>query len=81
MSVRQEVPTRGTGTQLPSFEERSEEELEELFDLFGYGTPLWGQLLGTGDETPIYPYIFGGVGVLAVALLLILTGKRRRKTK
>ena len=55
----------------------TEEELEELFDLFGYGTPLWGELLGTGDETPLAPWLFAGLGILALAALM-LTGRRRR---
>ena len=58
-----------------------EEELEDLVDLFDYGTPLWGELLKTGDETPIYPFIFGGVGVAALAALILLTvfGKKKKE--
>ena len=58
----------------------NEEELEELIDLFDYGTPLWGGLLGTGDETPTYPYVFGGAGALAL-LALLLIGRKRRKNQ
>ena len=36
------------------------------------------ELLQTGDETPIYPYIFGGVGVMAI-LILLVAGRRRRR--
>jgi len=65
-----EIPERG-GTPAPRFEDLSDEELEELFDMFGYGTPLYG-MLGTGDELPLYPFVFGGLGLLALALLLAL---------
>ena len=51
--------------------------MEELLDLFEYPTPLWGELMPTGDDTPIYPFIFGGIGVVAIVLLLVL-GRRRR---
>ena len=72
-----EVPSRHTGTPRPGYANMTEEELEELFDLFGYGTPLWGELLGTGDETPLAPWLFAGLGILALAALM-LTGRRRR---
>ena len=52
---------------------------EELIDLFDYNTPLWG-MMGTGDETPVYPYVFGGAGVLAVVALLVF-GKKRKKSR
>ena len=70
-----EIPERG-GTPAPNYEGLSDEELEELFDMFGYGTPLYG-MLGTGDETPLYPFVFGGIGLLALTLLLVL--KKRGK--
>lgn len=57
---------------------QNEEGLEELLDLFDYGTPLFGELLQTGDETPMYPYIFGGIGALAI-LILLVAGRRRRR--
>lgn len=75
------IPSRKTGTPPPKFEIESEEELEELLDLFGYGTPLFGGLLGTGDETPVYPYVFGGVGALAVIALVVLGLKRKKKER
>ena len=62
----------------PKYGKRTEEEMEELIDLFDYMTPLWGGLLGTGDETPVYPYVFGGVGL--AALLAVLLGRKRKKT-
>ncbi|MBQ8110446.1 MAG: Cna B-type domain-containing protein, partial [Clostridia bacterium] len=74
---RNEVPSRRTGTGRPGYEKYTEEELEELFDLFGYGTPLWGGLMPTGDEVPAYPFIFGGIGVMALGALLIISKRRR----
>ena len=64
---------------LDPFGSKSEGELEDLFDLFDYNTPLWG-MMGTGDETPVYPYVFGGAGVLAVVALLVF-GKKRKKSR
>ena len=64
----------------PMFATQTEPELEELIDLPEYGTPLYGELLGTGDETPIYPFIFAGIGLAAVALLLIF-GKKRKENE
>lgn len=78
---RPTIPTRRTGTPPPPFQFRSEEELEELIDLFGYGTPLYGGLLGTGDETPAYPYVFAGIGVAAVIALAALGIARRKKRR
>jgi len=73
------VPSRKTGTPKPVFEERTEQELEDLFDLFGYGTPLWGELRDTGDETPAWPYAFAGIGLMALIALLVIEGKKRRR--
>ena len=61
-----------------TYEELSEENLEQLLDLYDYNTPLFGGLLGTGDKMPIYPFVFGGIGVAAV-LLLIIFGRRRKE--
>lgn len=58
------------------FSSMDEEEFEDILDILDYGTPLWGTLLGTGDETPAYPWVFGGIGLLAVALLIF--GRKRR---
>ena len=69
-SLIPEVPRAG-------FDAYTEEELEELLDLFDYDTPLWGGLLGTGDDLPIYPFVFGAIGALAV-ILLVVTDRRRR---
>ena len=57
--------------------ELTEEDLEGLMDLFDYGTPLWGGLLGTGDEVPVYPFVFGGIGIAAVIALLLSRKKRK----
>ena len=59
-------------------ENMTEEELEELVELNGYNTPLWGELLGTGDITPLYPFIFAGLGLIAL-LIALAAGRRRRK--
>ena len=71
-----DVPT--TGTPRPPFEDKTEEELEEMFDLFDYETPLWGALLQTGDDIPAYPFVFGGIGLAALLALALLN--RRKKT-
>ena len=58
-----------------------EPELEELLDLFDYGTPLWGRPLKTGDEMPLYPIVFGGIGLTALVALIILMviNKKRQR--
>ena len=66
-----------TGTPQPGFGDLSEDEIEELFDVFGYGTPLWG-IMPTGDETPAWPMAFAGAGALALIAVFILTRKRRK---
>ena len=55
--------------------------MDELMDMLDYDTPLWGQLLGTGDKTPVYPFVFGGIGVLAIIALVVFGRKRRKKEK
>ena len=72
------IPNRNTGTPAPGFEGLGEQELEELFDLFGYGTPLWGELMPTGDETPAWPFAFAGAGLMALLAVLFIGKKRRR---
>ena len=39
------------------FSALNEEEMEELIDILGYDTPLYGALLPTGDDIPAYIYI------------------------
>ena len=51
--------------------------MDGLMDVLGYGTPLFG-MLDTGDETPLYPFLFGGAGLLALAMLLALRKRRGR---
>ena len=54
-------------------------ELSNLINLFEYDTPLFGELLGTGLETPVYPFVFAGIGGLALLLLAAMSWKKRRK--
>jgi len=75
------TPTRKTFTPPPPFRNFTEKEIDDLLDILDYGTPLWGTLLGTGDETPIYPYVFGGVGALALVALAVFGRKRKKKVK
>ena len=70
------VESRKTKTRRPNFKGMTEEEFDDLLDMFDYATPLWG-MLGTGDETPVYPFVFGGVGVIALIGLLISRRKRK----
>lgn len=76
------VPTREPGTppepRTPRFREFPEEGLEELIDIFDYDVPLWGGLLGTGAEVPVYPFVFGGIGCAAV-IVLIVFGRKKKK--
>ena len=65
-------------TPQPVFGELTETELEELLELYDYSAPLFGRLLGTGDETPLYPFLLGGVGAAALAVWA-LTGRKRKK--
>ena len=43
----EDIPERRSGTPVPRFEGMGDEELEGMFDMFGYGTPLYG-MFGTG---------------------------------
>lgn len=52
-----------------------EEELEDLVDLFEYGTPLYGALLPTGDNIPLYSIIFTIMGFLSILLFFIVNKK------
>ena len=70
--------TPGNGTGYPPFGTMNEESLEDLVDIFDYDTPLWGGLLGTGDTMPKYPFIFAGIGVAAL-LILILFGRKKKE--
>ena len=72
--------TRTTGEDEPTttFGRLRVEELEELLTIFDYGVPLWGGLLGTGDEIPAYPFVLSGMGLLALVAYLALNHKRKR---
>ena len=74
----EDIPDRGTGTPVPHFEDKSDEELEELFDIFGYNTPLYG-ILGTGDQIPVWVWICVGIGILAIVLFVVLGRKKKSK--
>ena len=57
----------------------TDEELAELIELFDYLTPLFGMLLATGLEIPAYPFIFGGIGGIALIALIVLSRKKKDK--
>lgn len=77
---RRETPSdsedKRPARQTPKYGGRTTDELTDLIDLFDYGTPLFGALLGTGDETPVYPFVFGGIGLLALGLALFARKRR-----
>lgn len=75
------ITNRRTASSVPPFASMNEEQIDEFVDIIDYDTPLWGQLLGTGDETPIYPYVFAGVGALALIALVVFGFKRKKKVK
>ncbi len=79
-TTTRQVYTRITNTPVPKFAQMTAEEVDELMEMLNYNTPLWGQLLGTGDNTPVYPFVFGGVGLLAI-LALVIFGRKRKKEK
>ena len=68
------IKNRDTDPRLSQYKDMTVEELEELVDLLDYETPLYGELLKTGDEIPLYPFIFAGVGMLI--LLFAIFRKR-----
>ena len=55
--------------------ETTEENFEELMDILDYDTPLYGQLLQTGDEIPSEIYISFSIGILALLILVLLRKK------
>ena len=77
LDTKKPIKYRDTKSRRPKFGEMNEEEFDDLLDILDYNTPLWG-MLGTGDETPVYPFVFGGAGALILALLAI-TRKKRKK--
>ena len=74
----EDIPDRNTGTPVPRFEEMDDEELEEVFDMFGYGTPLYG-MFGTGDQIPVWVWICAGIGILALVLAIIMGRKKKSR--
>lgn len=66
-----------TPVETPVVRRPSEEELTNLIYLVDYKTPLYGSLLGTGLDLPVYPFVFAGLGCVAVVALL--AGRRKRK--
>ena len=75
----EDIPERKTGTPVPHFEGMSDEELEELFDMFGYGTPLYG-MFGTGDTVPAWVWICGAVGIFALVIAIVM-GRKKKKAR
>ena len=71
------IPDLPAARGLPNFYLYTEGDLSEMFDLFDYGVPLFGVLLGTGLEIPMYPFIFAGFGLLAIAMLVVLGRKKK----
>ncbi len=75
----EDIPDRNTGTPVPQFEDMGDEELEELFDMFGYGTPLYG-MFGTGDQIPVWVWICGAAGIFALVMAIVM-GRKKKKTR
>ncbi|MCH5287141.1 MAG: Cna B-type domain-containing protein [Christensenellaceae bacterium] len=63
---------------VPYLGDYNAEELAGMLMLFDYGVPLFGTLLGTGLEIPMYPFVFGGCGALAI-LLVIVFGRKKKE--
>jgi len=59
----------------PDFSQFTDEELEELLDIWGYETPLYG-ILQTGDEVPIWVWGASGIGSLSALLAILLKKKK-----
>ena len=58
----------------PNFSQFTDEELEELIDVWGYKTPLYG-MLATGDEIPTAFYKFLWIGLAAIIFLIFTKRK------
>ena len=73
------IPDHLTETQdTYPFDSFTAEELEELIHVFDYSTPLYN-ILGTGNEIPLYIYLAGAAGLTALVLLIFLTIRQKRK--
>ena len=68
-----------TNSRLPEVVNPLPDGLDNMVELYDYETPTWGRPLKTGDELPLYPIIFGGIGLTALVALvvLIVIGKKR----
>lgn len=73
------VNRRRPDPEKPPFIELTIEELEGLVQQFDYDETVWGPLLETGDALPVYPFVFAGIGLVAVLILLIFGRKRGKK--
>ena len=56
---------------------RTPEENVTLITMLDAEVPLFGGLLKTGDELPVYPFVFGGIGLMAAIAAFILSRKKR----
>lgn len=74
-----QAETRDTGTPEVDTSNMTDEEFEEAIDFLDYNVPLWGQLMGTGDETPVWPWVFAGIGAVALILIPIIGMRRKRR--
>ena len=72
----QALENRRTGTPPPGFEALLEDDLAGMIEIMDYDTPLWGGLMDTGDDVPVYPFVFAGLGLLALAALAALRRKK-----
>jgi len=54
------------------------EEWEALITLLDEEIPLYGGLIKTGEEAPVYPFVFGGIGLAALAAVLLADRRKRR---
>jgi hypothetical protein len=72
----EKVPIRPKHVTL--FSSLKEEELEDLLIFMDYETPLYGGLLATGDEVPIWIFIALIIGFLCVGIYVITDKKGLR---
>lgn len=77
-----EISEDGTdegNTGLDGLSALSEEEQENLLDLFDPRTALFGGLLATGDDVPPWVFATAGAGLLALIAFVAL-GRRKKET-
>ena len=58
-----------------SYSSKRSGDMKKGFTITNYHTPGTGET--TGDEIPIWPFILGGTGILALVAALVLNRKRR----